>query len=149
VAFLVLGVLAITYLVLTVASAHPYYLDYYNSLAGGPANVHEHRLFEFGWWGEGVYECVEYVGNTAPGSTVFVAAPNHFISLYGDNATYICPVLPDHGSALPINATDYVITNVFTEEYLKLEFPGNATYAIVYEADAQGTPLAKVYKKVS
>jgi hypothetical protein len=138
----------LVYLFLSAMSVHPYYLDYYNLLSGGPKNVYDNRLFEFGWWGEGIYDCVKYVDASATANTtVFMAAPNHFVGLYGKNATYIGHELPPHGSELTIDDTDYIITNVFAEKYLKFTFPGN--YTLVHQATVQGAPLAKVYKKAA
>lgn len=146
--FAALTAIALVYLFLSAMSVHPYYLDYYNVLSGGPQNVYDNRLFEFGWWGEGVYDCVKYVdAHAAANTTAFIAAPNHFVSLYGKNATYICPELLPHGGTLIINDTDYVVTNVFAEKYLKFTLPGN--YTLVHEATVQGAPVARVYKKAA
>lgn len=73
--------LVVGYLVLTCLTIHPYYLDYYNEIVGGPKNVYRHRWFEIGWWGEGIKEAVEYVNkNAPPGSYVwFKVRPSHEI----------------------------------------------------------------------
>ncbi len=50
---------------------HPYYLDYYNSLIGGPKNVQEKNLLEFDWFAEGKKEAVEWLNAHAePGSVI-------------------------------------------------------------------------------
>lgn len=53
--------MVVGYLVLTCLIIHPYYLDYYNEIVGGPKNVYRRRWFEIGWWAEGIHEAMEYV----------------------------------------------------------------------------------------
>ena len=53
--------LVVGYLVVTCLIIHPYYLDYYNEIVGGPKNVYRRKWFEIGWWAEGVHEAMEYV----------------------------------------------------------------------------------------
>jgi len=74
--------LVVGYLVVTCLIIHPYYLDYYNEIVGGPKNVYKHRWFEIGWWGEGIKEAVEYVNkNAPPGSYIwFQVRPSHEIA---------------------------------------------------------------------
>jgi len=65
--------LVVGYLVVTSLIIHPYYLDYYNEIVGGPKNVYKHRWFEIAWWGEGIKEAVEYVNATAsPGAYIWL-----------------------------------------------------------------------------
>ena len=73
--------MVVGYLVVTCLIIHPYYLDYYNEIVGGPKNVYRHHWFEIGWWGEGIKEAVEYVNkNASPGSYVsFKVRPSHEI----------------------------------------------------------------------
>lgn len=62
------------YLFFPLASISPYYLDYFNSLVGGPENVYKKRMFQLGWWGQGIKEASEYLKNNAKaGSTVGLA----------------------------------------------------------------------------
>lgn len=63
----------ITFVYLAALSAwiHPYYMDYYNILIGGPKNVQENNLLEFDFFGEGKKEAVEWLNlNAAPNSVV-------------------------------------------------------------------------------
>ncbi|MHB1846495.1 MAG: glycosyltransferase family 39 protein [Deltaproteobacteria bacterium] len=48
------------------AWVHPYYLDFYGELAGGPGGVQARRLLELSWWGEGVIPLVDWVNANAP-----------------------------------------------------------------------------------
>lgn len=77
-----ISAMVVGYLVATCLIVHPYYLDYYNEIVGGPKNVYRHRWFEIGWWGEGIKEAVEYVNkNASPGSYVyFKVRPSHEIA---------------------------------------------------------------------
>ncbi len=60
------------YLGITLVRVHPYYLDYYSELVGGPAQVARSGFAETAWWGEGVAEAVDYVNaHAAPGARVF------------------------------------------------------------------------------
>jgi hypothetical protein len=94
----VLGVSLGLYVLQCGLSVHPYYLDYYNELVGGPAEVERKRTFEIAWWGEGLREATTYIGRVAPrGARVQVFAnPRHLIELRPDlvwqddmNADYI------------------------------------------------------------
>jgi len=53
------------YLSILSISIHPYYLDYYNFLIGGPKNVQENNLLEFDWFGEGNKEAIEWINRNA------------------------------------------------------------------------------------
>lgn len=76
-----LSSLVIVYLAVTCLVIHPYYLDYYNEIVGGPGNVYKHKWFEIGWWGEGIKEAVDYLNKDAsPNSCVqFKVSPRHEI----------------------------------------------------------------------
>ena len=88
-----ISTMVVGYLVGICLIIHPYYLDYYNEIVGGPKNVYRHRWFEIGWWGEGIKEAVEYVNkNASPGSYVyFKVRPSHEIAP-------LSPSLKDCGS---------------------------------------------------
>lgn len=145
--FTATSVVVVINLVLTLVSVSPYYLDYYNELAGSMQSVAEHRSFEIGYWGEGLYDSAKYVEqNALINSTVYVAAkPNFFFDLYGNNNTYITPstdimYAPD--------GMDYIITNHYTETYNTLHF-NESSYVIAHRTMIQGIPLVTVYKKTS
>ena len=61
IAFIILTAATVVYLIYTLLTITPYYLDYYNGLVDGVSNVNDHRLFNVVWWGEGVYDSVMYV----------------------------------------------------------------------------------------
>ncbi len=45
---------------------HPYYLDYFNEVLGGPAGIQRRKMIELSWWGEGVTNLVRWVNANAP-----------------------------------------------------------------------------------
>ncbi len=53
------------YLIALSAWIHPYYLDYYNSLIGGPKKVADGNLLEFDWYAEGKREAVQWFNDNA------------------------------------------------------------------------------------
>jgi 4-amino-4-deoxy-L-arabinose transferase-like glycosyltransferase len=90
----VLGMIVVLSLVFTCLYAQPYYLDYYNSLAGGYQNIQDNKLFLLSWWGESVYDPVQYVESHAKGANVTVMASgiigsSDYLSEYAKNNTYI------------------------------------------------------------
>jgi len=168
--FWTLAALTIVYLLVVIASFYPYYLDYYNEFTGGPSNVQEHRLFKFGWWGEGIKECMDWVGETsAPDATVllltfpqepannafYTHGRQYYFASYNDSFTknqvyrftqqpYMLNTSGEVREVVP----DYVIINQKMREdnNVTIDDPG---YRLVYQATVQGAPLAQVYRKAS
>ena len=67
-------ILLLAYSLFVIQKISPYYLDYYNELVGGPKIVSDTRMFQIGWWGEGVREAAYYVrDNGKKGSSVGLA----------------------------------------------------------------------------
>jgi len=167
--FWTLTALTLVYLLITIASVYPYYLDYYNEFTGGPKNVLEHRLFEIGWWGEGIKECMGWVGETAPSdaTVIMLTLPEDTANTrtYIGDQFYIYPWLSDingtdkvytfsrepfmmpldNGKMRPVEP-DYIIYNQKMRDDFNVTIsdPG---YTLVYQATVQGAPLAQVYKK--
>jgi 4-amino-4-deoxy-L-arabinose transferase-like glycosyltransferase len=72
---IVFFLIVILYLLLPIIQITPYYLNYFNILVGGPKNVYEKRMFQLGWWGDGIKEASLHLDKTAKkGSTLGVAA---------------------------------------------------------------------------
>lgn len=167
--FWTLTALTLIYLLITIASVYPYYLDYYNEFTGGAKNVQEHQLFEISWWGEGIKECMDWVGDTAPSdaSVMMLTLPEDtantrpFIqdqfyiypwlsAINGTDKVYTFSQEPlmmprDDGKMWPV-VPDYIIYNQKMRDdfNVTLADPG---YTLVYQATAQGAWLAQVYKK--
>lgn len=72
-------IFVILYMSINLWFIKPYYLDYFNELIGGVNTVYKFKLFQIGWWGEGVREAGLYLIKNAPkGSTVGLAiSPIH------------------------------------------------------------------------
>ena len=134
----VIGV--ISYLFFILLRITPYYLDYFNELVGGPKNVYEKRMFQLGWWGQGIREAAYYIKNHAPlGSRIGIAlSPSHVtpplekmvVERYEEGKKY-----------------DYIIVNfynVLREGFDDSKIKDN--YRIVYEVNADGAKLVSVYK---
>jgi hypothetical protein len=135
-AFPALAVVVVAYLAIVCVRIHPYYLDYYGEQVGGPAGVAAHRRFETAWWGEGVDRAVDYVNaHAAPGARVFrdCIEASHLAWFRGDLWSF---------ATRPADA-DWIIAYQPTAH--RCDIP--AGLRPVYTVDAQGAPLAIVYKK--
>ncbi|MEK7502623.1 MAG: glycosyltransferase family 39 protein [Patescibacteria group bacterium] len=129
------------YLIFTLFKIRPYYLDYFNELVGGVNNVYEKKLFQIGWWGQGVGEAGKFIEMNAPkGSRIGLAiSPEHVfpgikdlkISRYHKDSSY-----------------DYVVVNYynalregFDDSYIK------KNYKLTYEVLADEAVLVSVYSR--
>ena len=119
----------------------PYYLDYFNILAGGAKGVYEKHLFELGWWGQGEKEASQYLIHHAPkhARIGYVLDPvgmmefNKDLSYeqYNTNKKY-----------------DYVVVNYYA--LLKHDFNEKILtddYKIIYSVFADGAPLVHVFQQ--
>jgi hypothetical protein len=169
-AFWGLTALTTAYLLVTAVSVCPYYLDYYNALAGGPKNVAENRLFKFGWWGEGIKESMDWVGSNAPAhaTVIMLTCPEdqaNMIFFMHDQVYFFPWLITEGGTNKAYNFTrepyvttyqgksvqvqpDYVILNYKAEVDEKITLDDTA-YVIVHQSTVQGVPLATVYHRVT
>lgn len=119
----------------------PYYLDYFNELTGGTGNVYKSRLFQIGWWGQGVGEAAQFViKNADEKSRVGIA---------------ISPVdvLPKMDGLIvekydENNAYDYIIVNDY--KVLREGFDDSKIkklYDHIYEVKVDDAVLVTVYKR--
>jgi 4-amino-4-deoxy-L-arabinose transferase-like glycosyltransferase len=119
----------------------PYYIDYFNIVAGGAKNVYEKRLFQLGWWGEGIREAFVYLDKNAPkASNIGIAtSPSHTLP----------PLLGRNVVKYKSRVTyDYVVVNLYNimrEGFDDSEIRRN--YKVVYSVIADGAHLVEVYKK--
>lgn len=128
------------YLLIVLWQIKPYYLDYFNELAGGVNNVYEKRMFQLGWWGQGLREAGLYIESNAPESSsvgLAISPPHTFppleklkVSKYKKGKKY-----------------DYVVINYyniiregFDDSEIKRE------YILVRQVLADKASLARVYK---
>jgi hypothetical protein len=114
-------------------SVHPYYLDYYNEVAGGPKAASDRRLFEIAWWGEGLKEAVDFIARAAPeGATVHVHA----------HPTHVVHFRSDLKRVRDAKDADFVIHNNLFNPPIKLP-----THRTAYVVRANGGALVWVYQK--
>jgi 4-amino-4-deoxy-L-arabinose transferase-like glycosyltransferase len=140
VAFL-LGLVVVGYLGYVCSRIQPFYLDYYNEVVGGPERVAEQRLFEIGWWGEGIGEAVAYVNRRAVrgAGVVRMVQPNHITWFRGS----LWAKLADR----PNPDTDWVVVNDLGVRTAGGRFEVPAGFHLAYEVKASGASLARVYKR--
>ncbi len=115
----------------------PFYLDYYGEQVGGPASVAKHRRFEIAWWGEGMNKALQYVNReAAPNARVYKRCfePGHLAWMRGD--------LWATEARRPQDAEWFL---VYQPTVRACPVPTDAT--LVFEASAQGAPLARVYRR--
>jgi hypothetical protein len=123
---------------------HPYYLDFYNALSGGPRAALEQRRFEWSWWGEGLAGSVRYLRRHArPPAVVGLDVPaRHTVVLHPDVKTTWPGTRP---------APDFLL---YAGEGLRRLWDQRARrwrhppgYRVVHEERAEGVPLSRVYRK--
>lgn len=137
---ILLFLFVIFYLFLNLWHIKPYYLDYFNELVGGVNNVHKYKLFQIGWWGQGVGEAGLYViKNASKGSSVGLALSPVHVSL----------PMPELNVQVYDNRRkyDYVIVNFYN--VLREGFDDSLirnNYTPVYFVKADEAILATVYK---
>ncbi|HYM65390.1 MAG TPA: phospholipid carrier-dependent glycosyltransferase [Candidatus Sulfotelmatobacter sp.] len=138
---IILGLVTLYFLIILLKIT-PYYLDYFNIVVGGTKNVYEKRMFELGWWGEGIGEAGSYLKNNAPKNSniglaispigVFPKLRGYKVIEYKENEKY-----------------DFVVVNYF--HILREGFDDSyitSHYKLVYTVKADGAVLVYVYKKL-
>lgn len=156
---ILLGVIFV-YLGYVLTTIHPYYLDYYNELTGGPGNVYEMRLFNIGWQGEGIDKSVEYLNSFAiKGSTVeFHVVPSHTEHKLRPDLIEVNPIAEGKLLRLSeikldhqLHSADYVVVNTYFDWYINQSFRKiveENSYELVEVIDVQGATLVWIYKKI-
>lgn len=114
-------------------SIHPYYIDYYNAFWGGTANVANHRLLEFSWWGEGVTKAADWMNRKLPkGARVALEVPaRHMMALRADLVVVSSPVQAH--------------TLVRAGEALRK--PPPTGFSLVYSEKAAGVPVVQIFSR--
>ncbi len=118
----------------------PYYLDYFNSLVGGPKGVYDKKYFELGWWGQGLREAGYYlrdnaqkdskIGLAISPSHVFPPLEDFKISTYSAGMKY-----------------DYIVVNYFNVIREGFDDSGiKSDYKLIYQVKADGAPIVDIYK---
>lgn len=127
------GALLWIYALASVLRVHPYYLDYFNELVGGPGRVHAKKQFETSWWGEGLAASTAYVDRHAPpGASIWLDAEPKHVMVWRDDL-----VRKDAPGA------DFVVHNdtAYTPPFAT---PG---YEKVFEAQAAGAVMSQVWRR--
>lgn len=131
------------YLLISLFLISPYYLNYFNSLVGGPGGVYSNKTFDLGWWGEGQREAVKYLLKVAqPGQTVGVyVVPK-----------YLLP--PVEGLEFKFydkkEKYDYLIVNYYALLQKRQDYNSiPKDYGLVYSVQAGGAPIVNVYKRTN
>lgn len=149
------------YLIVSLVLIHPYYLDYYNEFTGGPKNVYENNLFVVGRWGEGIGEASYYVYDIAEeNATVqFFVMPRHAIPPLRENLIDLTPFVPKYISEKEQNENwdltgvtakaEYIVENTYFRVYMNVTFNKliSNDYDLIHTVEAQGAPLAWIYKR--
>jgi hypothetical protein len=114
---------------------HPYYLDYFNEILGGPAGVQRGRTIELSWWGEGVTNLVRWTNANAPqGARIHEAlAPE-----------YDAPQLRSDLSLVGMGDADYLVENDFGFANERGPGPG---WVLVHEERAGNQDIGWVYRR--
>jgi hypothetical protein len=159
ISYAAIPVLVAVCLIATAAAVHPYYLDYYNEIAGGPHNVYKNRLFAFGGLGEGISAAADYVNTNAPhdATVQFFVMPRHVVQPLRSDITDLNPYIPSYVSGAEaevfMNSTeptaDYIVENVWYKWYEDPSLDNKLAdgYRLASTADVAGAPLAWVYAK--
>lgn len=131
----------IIYLLVTLIRITPYYLEYFNIVVGGTRNVYEKKLFQIGWWGQGIKEAANYLIKNAPKNSRIGYAISPINSL---------PALPNLRAEeyRDIQQYDYVLVNYF--HVLRERFDDSKirlNYRALYSVKVDGATLVTVYKR--
>lgn len=130
----------VIYLILIVIKLSPYYLEYFNVVVGGVNNVYEKRLFQIGWWGQGLGDAGKYIKRIAPnGSNIGLAiSPDHVFPKY-DNLKYYNWVSDKKYDYVVVNYYN-IIREGFDDSMIKQD------YNLIYKVQADKAVLVFVYK---
>jgi len=142
--------LVVLYLLTSCLLIHPYYLDYYSEIVGGPKRVYEKKTFEISWWGEGIDTAYKYLNENAPsGSKILVlTSPDYSHEKLRSDLVYV--KVKQFQENPGENDFDYIVTNAAFYWYKPLDQFTNgliSNYQILYQVKAQGAPIAEVYQK--
>ena len=138
------------YMLVVLIRIAPYYLDYFNILVGGTKNVYEKRLFQMGWWGQGMREAGLYIQKeAASGSQIAVVGSNSFsvmpsidnisITKYEEDRKY--DYIEDRKYDYNIVSYFQIIREGFNDTKIK------NSYTPVHKVLADGADLVWVYKR--
>jgi len=137
--YVFLLILLFAFMLWDVIKVFPYYLDYYNQLAGGVKGAVE-KNYEFSWWGEGQREVGFWINKNIPfGSSVgLMVTPKYvFPSLRKD--------LKNKGYLDKETEVDYLVVSFIDLKKLSKNFRKN--YRVIYQAKVDSEPLVFLFEK--
>lgn len=129
------------YMFIVLVRITPYYLDYFNELVGGPKGVYEKRLFQLGWWGQGIREAVLYVAKVAPYNSRVGLAVEPLTSVPPVNNLRMSRYEEDKSYDYILVSYFMVVRERFDDSRLKKNY--NHFYSVL----ADGASLIDVYKR--
>ena len=140
-------ILIILYMFSIIYQTKPYYLDYFNELAGGPKGVYDKKYFELGWWGQGLREAGYYLqDNVKENSSIalFISPPHVFPPIKNQKLIFIDP---NKGIYNPKIKYDYVVVNYFHVLREGLDDSKiKQDYKLIHQVFADKAPLVSIYK---
>lgn len=141
--FELIYVLIVIYLLISLFTVSPYYLNYFNILAGGTYGAYLNRTFPLGWWGEGQREAAIYVAqHAAYGARVGVFVVPSYLLPPIDGLTY--------EFYNQDKKYDFLIINYNALLYSKQDFSSiPKDYGLVYSVQAGSAPIVNVYKRIN
>lgn len=158
---LLFSFLLVTSLAYACWSVHPYYIDYYNVLVGGPQAAYHQNLFDFGWWGEGSHEALSYLATHGePHSSIDVRLPQihsvhpRILSAYADKDMSMCQAKANgrfplfHGQNLTLEDdvyAYYLVIHVSQERYFN-ESADPRVYVSYHNVTVDGAPIVRIYR---
>jgi hypothetical protein len=134
-------VILITNLFVILIKITPYYLDYFNLIVGGTKGVYETKMFQMGWWGQGIREAGIFLMNNAPKNSRIGSAISPKMSLPPLNGLKVTDYQDDQVYDYVMVNYFHVIREGFNDANIKLR------YKIVYEVKADGATIVTVYKR--
>lgn len=92
---LIVSCIIIAYLGFQLRQIYPFYLDYYNEIAGGASKVYDNNMLQVGFWGQGTLEVIKSLDQWVnPGESVgfyTILMPEHLLTAFlpeGVNGVY-------------------------------------------------------------
>ncbi len=130
---------------------HPYYLDYFNEIIGGPIGARSKNL-PVGYWGEGVKEAVDYVNKAAEkGDKIqFAVSQPQYVPKIRSDIIVLKPFLSSNLQSLSLGQYQSSLQEPEKANYI-IQYQAGVPeiekyYDFVYSSKVAGLDLAKVYK---
>jgi 4-amino-4-deoxy-L-arabinose transferase-like glycosyltransferase len=131
----------IFYLFIILFQTKPYYLDYFNEVVGGTHTVYATRMFQQGWWGQGIGEAGKYlIAHASKGSVIGLALSPDTVLPKDTSFTYTNWEAGKKYDYVVVNYY-HIIRDGFDDSIIK------KNYTLLYEVKVDNSPLVFIYKK--